>query len=76
MATSSISLNDCLSNEHGHFVWKRGGHFGASARNVRLIENGRVLEAQLGTGGGGWNTDRVFLDERVSNNDGDLVFLQ
>jgi hypothetical protein len=73
---SSISLNQCLTNSHGHFGWFKGGNFGASARNVRLIEGGRVLEAELGTGGGGWNWDRIRLDERISNNDGDLVFLQ
>ena len=58
---SSLSLNNCLSNQHGHFAWVRGGNFGASARNVRLVENGRVLEAELGTGGGGWNIlDSLF----------------
>jgi hypothetical protein len=73
---SSISLNQCLTNSGGHFAWYRGGNFGASARNVRLIENGKVLEAELGTGGGGWNRDHIRLDERISNNDGELIFLQ
>jgi len=72
---SSLSLNNCLSNQHGHFAWGRGGNFAASARNVRLVENGKVLEAELGTGSGGWNKDYIRLDERISNNDGDLVFL-
>ncbi|KAG6368608.1 hypothetical protein INS49_002821 [Diaporthe citri] len=35
---SSVSLNNCLTNEDGHFRWARGGNFGASARNVRLID--------------------------------------
>jgi hypothetical protein len=73
---TSLSLNSCLSNQHGHFAWGRGGNFGASSRNVRLIENGRVLEAELGTGDGRWNLDHIRLDERVSNNDGELIFLE
>ena len=44
----------------------RGGNFGALARNVHLIKNGRMLEAELDTGGGGWNRDRIRLDERIS----------
>jgi len=72
---SSLSLNNCLSNQHGAFVWARGGNFGASARNVRLVDGGKVLEAELGTGGGGWEWASIRLDEKVSNEDGELVFL-
>ncbi|KAI1619608.1 CVNH domain-containing protein [Exophiala viscosa] len=72
---SSISLNNCLANEHGQFVWARGGNFGASARDVRLCENGKVLEAELGTGDGCWNRTSIRLDQRVSNNDGELILL-
>ena len=72
---TSISLNDCLTNSHGKFAWYRRGNFAASARNVRLVENGRVLEAELNNGGGGWARDHIRLDERISNNDGELIFL-
>ena len=72
---SSIDLNSVLGNNHGNFVWVRGGNFVASARNIHLIEGGRVLEAELGTGGGGWNRSYVRLDERLGNNDGDLTFV-
>jgi len=72
---SSLSLNSCLSNKHGQFVWSRKGNFAASARNVRLIENGKVLEAELWTATGTWNKTFVGLDERISNNGGALVFL-
>lgn len=72
---SSLPLNSCLSNKHGQFVWSRSGNFAASARNVRLVENGRVLEAELWTASGSWNKTYVRLDERISNNAGDLVFL-
>ncbi|KAF7595485.1 hypothetical protein BBP40_005821 [Aspergillus hancockii] len=72
---SSIPLNNVLSNNFGNFVWARGGNFGASARNIRLIEGGKVLEAELANGHGGWNRSWARLDERISNQNGSLVFL-
>ncbi|TQB68529.1 hypothetical protein MPDQ_003252 [Monascus purpureus] len=72
---SSIDLNDVLENVWGKFSWKRGGNFFQSARNVRLRKGGRVLEAELGNGQGGSNRARVRLDERISNQDGFLVYL-
>ena len=70
-------LSNFLSpmNEFGHFRWKTAGNCGASARNARLTEGGRVLEAELADGKGGWKRDWVRLDERISNRDGVLVFL-
>ncbi|KAL4787050.1 CVNH domain-containing protein [Aspergillus varians] len=73
--TSMIPLNNVLTNEFGHFKWKRRGNFGGSARNARLTEGGRVLEAELADGNGGWRRDWVRLDERITNQDGVLVFL-
>lgn len=72
---SSIPLNGVLTNTFGKFNWARGGNFGASARHVRLVEGGRVLEAELGNGRGGWDQAWIRLDERISNQDGSLVFL-
>ncbi|RDW92875.1 putative glutamine-serine-proline rich protein [Aspergillus mulundensis] len=72
---SRLPLNSVLTNEFGRFKWKSGGNFGASARNARLTEGGRVLEAELADGRGGWSRDWVRLDERISNRDGVLVFL-
>ncbi|KAL4864528.1 CVNH domain-containing protein [Aspergillus spectabilis] len=72
---SRLPLNSVLTNDFGRFKWKRGGNFGASARNARLIEGGRVLEAELADGKGEWRRDWVRLDERVSNRDGELLFL-
>ncbi|KAL4795010.1 CVNH domain-containing protein [Aspergillus venezuelensis] len=73
---SRIPLSSVLTNEWGHFKWRRNGNFGASARNVRLLEGGKVLEAELADGKGGWRRDWITLDERVSNRDGELVFLE
>jgi len=73
---SSISLNHCLTNDDGHFKWvdpgSGQGNFGGSARNVKLVEGGRVLEAELCKCDGSWRTDHVRLDERIENSDGDL----
>ncbi|KAF7624675.1 hypothetical protein AFLA_000007, partial [Aspergillus flavus NRRL3357] len=75
MRPSSIPLNNVLSNQYGKFVWARNGNFAASARNIRLIEGGKVLEAELANGRGGWDRAWMRLDERISNQDGNLVFL-
>ncbi|GFF56085.1 cyanovirin-N [Aspergillus lentulus] len=72
---SSISLNSVLSNHFGSFVWARGGNFGASARNVHLAEGGRVLDAELADGDGHWKRAWAGLDERITNQNGHLVFL-
>lgn len=72
---TSISLNNCLTNEDGRFRWAKGGNFGASARNVRLVDGGRALEAELRNCGGAWVWDRIVLDERIGNSNGDLVMV-
>lgn len=71
---TSISLNQLLSNMNGHFQWAgaEAGNFGASARNVRLVDDGRFLEAELRAMDGNWRQDRVHLDARIMNVDGDL----
>jgi hypothetical protein len=73
---SSISLNQVLTNEDGHFKWvSSGGNFGGSARNVQLVDGGKVLEAELCKCDGSWNHDRIYLDEKIGNEDGDLRFV-
>lgn len=72
---SSISLNRCLTNSDGHFRWSSEGNFGGSARNVRLVDGGKVLEAELADCGGRWVRARVALDENIGNNDGELVMV-
>lgn len=73
---SAISLNSVLTNIDGEFRWAKGGNFGASARDVILLDNGKVLEAELGRGGDrGWNRTTIRLDERITNDNGELRFL-
>jgi hypothetical protein len=72
---SRIDLNGCLTNTNGSLRWARGGNFRASARDVRLVDGGRVLEAELGDGRGGWVRNHVRLDERIENSNGRLAMI-
>jgi hypothetical protein len=72
---SSLSLNRVITNDNGHFRWDREGNFGSSARNVRLTQGGRFLEAELATVNGDWRRDQICLDERIENSNGNLQML-
>ncbi|KAK0273661.1 hypothetical protein LTR35_012098 [Friedmanniomyces endolithicus] len=72
---SRLDLNDCFTNSDGRLRWARGGNFAASSRGMQLVNGGRELEAELGDGRGGWTANRVFLDERITNDDGRLHLL-
>ncbi|KAI5927381.1 carbohydrate-binding module family 50 protein [Camillea tinctor] len=52
-----------------------GGNFSASARDIRLVDGGRVLEAELRNVHGHWNRSRINLDERIGNRDGELYLI-
>lgn len=72
---SDLDLNDCFTNTNGRLCWARGGNFAASARNIRLVDSGNAVEAELGNGHGGWDHNRVWLNERISNDNGRLKLL-
>jgi hypothetical protein len=72
---SRLDLNACLTNTNGSLRWARGGNFRPSARYVRLVDGGRVLEAELGDGRGGWVRNHVRLDERIENSNGRLAMI-
>jgi hypothetical protein len=48
-----------------------GNGFGTSARDVRLVDAGSRLEAEL-RNGGDWVRSSIVLDERISNDNGHL----
>ncbi|KAJ9655763.1 hypothetical protein H2198_005469 [Neophaeococcomyces mojaviensis] len=73
---SRIDLNDCLINNWGSLEWAKGGNFAASARNIELVDGGKRLQASLGDGMGGFHDCTITLDERITNEDGRLVFLE
>ncbi|EFX06518.1 glutamine-serine-proline rich [Grosmannia clavigera kw1407] len=52
-----------------------GGNFGASAQNVRLVDDGRRLEGELRRSDGGWDVSSIILDERIANDNGNLRFI-
>ncbi|KAI1502599.1 CVNH domain-containing protein [Biscogniauxia marginata] len=52
-----------------------GGNFSASARNIRLVDGGRVLEAELRDVRGNWRRSHINLDERIGNRDGELYLI-
>ena len=72
---SRLDLNACLTNTNGSLRWARNGNFRASARDVKLVDGGRVLEAELGDGRGGWVRNHVKLDERIENANGQLSMI-
>ena len=72
---STLSLNEILENAYGKFSWGGHGNFAATARNVRLEADGRLLAARLKKGRGTWVPCTVRLDERIANSNGKLVFL-
>ncbi|OTA99749.1 carbohydrate-binding module family 50 protein [Hypoxylon sp. CI-4A] len=54
---------------------RSGGNFSSSARDIRLVDGGRVLEAELRDTRGDWHLRRIDLDERIGNQDGHLHFV-
>jgi hypothetical protein len=50
------------------------GNFGASARDVRLVDGGRRLEGEL-LRDGQWVGSSIMLDERIGNENGTLTFV-
>ncbi|KAK4545015.1 hypothetical protein LTR36_003566 [Oleoguttula mirabilis] len=73
--SSNLDLNDCFTNSNGRLCWARGGNFASSARHIRLADGGNALEAELGDGRGGWQYNKVWLNERITNEDGRLAML-
>jgi hypothetical protein len=50
------------------------GNFGASARDVRLVDGGQRLEGEL-LRNGRWVGGSIVLDERIGNDNGTLTFV-
>ena len=72
---STINLNDCLTNTSGQLRWAKGGNFAASSRQIHLADGGMTLVAELGDGRGGWVHNTISLNERITNEDGDLKYV-
>ncbi|KAI6794494.1 hypothetical protein KC363_g7352 [Hortaea werneckii] len=73
--SSRLDLNNCFTNTNGDLRWARGGNFAQTARHIRLVDDGRAIEAELGDGRGGWKRNVVRLGERITNDNGNLAML-
>ncbi|KAK1243347.1 hypothetical protein MKX07_003975 [Trichoderma sp. CBMAI-0711] len=69
---SSIDLDQFIGNEDGWFMWD-GVNFSHSANDIRL--EGTTLTAELPMRDGGYRERQgVNLDDRISNQNGRLVY--
>ena len=76
---SILNINNVLGNGNGEFQWvKEGGtgNFKASARNITLSEDGSLLKAELCDSHGNWKQSQILLDDRITNMEGQLRYLQ
>ncbi|KAL7918395.1 Cyanovirin-N [Trichoderma austrokoningii] len=70
---SRIDLNEFIGNEDGWFMWD-GVNFSESANDIRL--EGTLLTAELPMRDGGYRERQgIELSDRISNQDGQLVFI-
>ena len=51
------------------------GNFSSSGRDIRLVDGGRALEAELRNVRGEWRRARIELDERIGNRGGRLCLV-
>ncbi|KAH8145437.1 uncharacterized protein LAJ45_10559 [Morchella importuna] len=70
---SAIDLNNYIGNINGTLEWDSAGFFD-TAVNVNLVEFGRRLEAVLVRESGMEDICGLWLDERISNINGELVY--
>jgi hypothetical protein len=73
--SSSLNLNDCLTNKNGRLRWARGGNFATSARHLRLVNDGKRLVAEVADDDGNWNETWVSLNKKITNDNGVLKLL-
>ncbi|KAJ5669878.1 hypothetical protein N7462_010948, partial [Penicillium macrosclerotiorum] len=75
---SELDLNDVIGNNNGEFVWG-GENFKDSAENIEFHREGDddvpVLRAVLYTIDGEGVSADINLAERITNQDGHLVFV-
>ncbi|KAL9108396.1 MAG: hypothetical protein Q9227_006857 [Pyrenula ochraceoflavens] len=74
---SIFPLNEFIGNNDGRFEWtsEGDGDFLASAKHVKLIDDGKGLKAELYGLDGRWHTSKICLNERITNENGELGIL-
>ncbi|KAJ5478767.1 hypothetical protein N7530_004276 [Penicillium desertorum] len=69
---ATLDLNGFIGNDDGYFTWK-GVNFASSAREIRL--EGTLLTAELLKKSGSYRErQNIDLNDRIANENGDLVF--
>lgn len=75
---SNLNLNNVLGNSDGFFRWVSTGstgNFKESARNIRLTDDGAILQAELRNNSGEWKQSQISLNDRITNAEGQLRYL-
>ena len=74
---TAIDLNDSITNSFGGLLWQDDGGFGGSVRNSRLRDsnNVTVLQCEANDGKGSWKNVAINLDDRITNDNGQLSVL-
>ena len=70
--TSQLNLDAHIGNTNGDFVWGSQG-FSKGARNVRVTNGGKVLEAELPDGANSYRKAAVDIARKLANVDGTLA---
>lgn len=72
---SKITLDDYIGNDNGNLVWG-GENFSDTCRKIILNYDKKELMCDAKRNNGTWNQNTsINLDNRIANNDGDLVYL-
>lgn len=69
---SKINLDHHIGNDNGHLVWG-AENFSQSCQNI-TIHDGHKLKCEARRVDGSWNHTEINLDDKIGNNNGDLVF--
>lgn len=69
---SVINLDNYVTNNDGNLQWKRGGGFSKTVSDCYL--RGPVIHCSTRTIRGGWRSSELNLNERIANNNGNLVY--
>ncbi|KAF6787595.1 hypothetical protein CMUS01_16444 [Colletotrichum musicola] len=69
---SSFDVGTCFRNDQCWLRWQRNGGAFQSCRNARIVD-GFTLAADCRAGDGAWCANRVNLNERIHNRNGNMA---
>jgi hypothetical protein len=68
---AKIKIDNHIGNNNGNLEWD-GSSFSQSCQNI-IIKDGHILKAECRRIDGSWNRTEINLDERIGNNNGELL---